>query len=122
VNHEEAIKARRMKVLRPIEELKRARESLGEPAALNEALVATGIDALFALLDGDDVEFDGQEHRLAPADALVIERDEDGKWPEWARVALARCIAIIEYNPPAPHFVVPRLLDALAAAQEQNDE
>jgi hypothetical protein len=37
---------------------------LGSPAALDEALVATGIDAFFALLDGGTVEIDGKAMRL----------------------------------------------------------
>jgi hypothetical protein len=49
-----------MRVFGSIESMKQARRELGSPAALNEALVATGIDALFVLLDGGTVEIEGQ--------------------------------------------------------------
>jgi hypothetical protein len=55
-----------MRVLGTIDDMKVARKSLGSPAALNEALVATGIDALFVLLDGRTVEIEGRRVRLVP--------------------------------------------------------
>lgn len=55
-----------MKVFGPVSHMKAAREQLGRPATLNEALVATGIDALFVLLDGGTVEIEGQPYRLVP--------------------------------------------------------
>lgn len=54
-----------MQVFGTVEEMKAARASLGSPAALNEALVAAGIDALFALLDGAVIEIDGRTVKLA---------------------------------------------------------
>jgi hypothetical protein len=47
--------------------MREARRMLGRPAALDEALVATGIDAFFALLDGRVVEIDGKPMRLVEA-------------------------------------------------------
>lgn len=47
-----------MKVYPTIRNMRAAREALGHPAALDESIVATGIDALFALLDGYTVEFE----------------------------------------------------------------
>jgi hypothetical protein len=44
--------------------LLKARESLGRPAALDEALVDTGIDAFLWLLDGGVIEIDGRPFRL----------------------------------------------------------
>lgn len=44
--------------------VREARQMLGSPGALDEALVATGIDAFFALLDGRVVEIDGKPMRL----------------------------------------------------------
>ena len=48
-----------MKVYTSISAMQRARDMLGSPADLSEALTATGIDALFALLDGETVNFSG---------------------------------------------------------------
>ncbi len=48
-----------MTIHRTIDQMKMARRQLGNPAGLNEAIVATGIDALFILLAGDAVEFSG---------------------------------------------------------------
>lgn len=46
-------------------EMKRARSKLGSPTELDEALVATGIDAFFALLRGNEIELaDGTRVRL----------------------------------------------------------
>jgi hypothetical protein len=53
-----------MKIYPPLEELRAARKRLGHPADLDEALAATGIDALFALLDGESVEIDGRVWKL----------------------------------------------------------
>lgn len=47
-----------------ISEMKKARASLGSPAALNESLVATGIDAFFSLLDGGVVVVEGKAYQL----------------------------------------------------------
>ena len=38
------------------ERMRKARASLGNPSELDEAIVATGIDAFMSLLDGDIVE------------------------------------------------------------------
>jgi hypothetical protein len=54
-----------MKVYPSVLDLKEARQNLGAPADLVEALVATGIDALFALLDGEAVEIGGVRYVLA---------------------------------------------------------
>lgn len=53
-----------MKVYVSVKQMKEAREELGRPAEFNEALVSTGIDAFFALLDGQSVEIDGKLLRL----------------------------------------------------------
>ena len=42
------------------ERMRKARASLGNPSELDEAIVATGIDAFMSLLDGDIVEIGGQ--------------------------------------------------------------
>ncbi len=57
-----------MRVFGPVAHMKEAREQLGKPATFNEALVATGIDALFVLLDGGTVEIEGQPYRLVPVE------------------------------------------------------
>ena len=51
-------------VLPTVSQLRDARERLRSPAELDEALVATGIDALFVLLDGGTVEIGGSVYRL----------------------------------------------------------
>lgn len=53
-----------MRVFGSVADMKKARAQLGTPAALNEALVATGIDALFVLLDGGSVRFEDTVYRL----------------------------------------------------------
>lgn len=53
-----------MILLSTVDALRQARRSLGNPATLNEAITATGIDALFLLLDGGDVEIQGRRYRL----------------------------------------------------------
>lgn len=53
-----------MKIFPTVDSMKAARDELGQPGALNEGLVATGIDALFLLLDGKVVEIDGTRWRL----------------------------------------------------------
>lgn len=58
-----------MRIFGSVDDMKQARRQLGSPAALNEALVATGIDALFWLLDGGSVEIEGQ--RFVVVDALT---------------------------------------------------
>lgn len=57
-----------MKVFVSLERMKRARLELGNPAALDEALVATGIDAWFYLIDGGEVVMDGKRLRLEVTD------------------------------------------------------
>jgi hypothetical protein len=54
-----------MRVYPSVQDLKEARLNLGAPGDLVEALVATGIDALFALLDGETVEIGGVRYVLA---------------------------------------------------------
>ncbi len=44
--------------------MKAARTDLGKPAALHEALVATGIDAFFVLCDGGTASIEGTTYRL----------------------------------------------------------
>ena len=51
-------------VLPTVLQLRDARERLRSPAELDEALVATGIDALFVLLDGGTVEIGSAVYRL----------------------------------------------------------
>ena len=51
-------------VLPTVSQLRDARERLRAPSELDEALVATGIDALFVLLDGGTVEIGGAVYRL----------------------------------------------------------
>jgi hypothetical protein len=51
-------------------------------------------------------------HWLRRVGAIVIERDENGEWPEWA----IHCIPIDEFDE-SPQDV----LDALAAAQEKQE-
>ena len=51
-------------VLPSVSQLRDARERLRSPAELDEALVATGIDALFVLLDGGTVEIGGGVFKL----------------------------------------------------------
>ena len=66
-----------MKVYTSISAMQRARDELGNPSGLNEALTATGIDALFALLDGETVNFSGYGIvRLMRVDALEGTDDE----------------------------------------------
>lgn len=65
--NDEQIVEPRMRVFPSIQMMKAARRELGSPAALNESLVATGIDALFFLLDGGTAEFEGTTYRLVPA-------------------------------------------------------
>ena len=57
---------REMKVYGSIDDMKRARAELGSPGTLGEAITATGIDALFVLLEGGTVEFEGRRMRLFP--------------------------------------------------------
>ena len=47
-----------------VESMQRARDSLGHPGDLEEAILATGIDALFLLLKGAVVEIEGIRYRL----------------------------------------------------------
>ena len=54
-----------MRIYGTADDMRSARHSLGAPAALAEALVATGIDAFFWLLDGGAVEVEGTVYRLA---------------------------------------------------------
>ncbi len=56
-----------MRVYVAAERMRDARCTLGSPGDLNEALVATGIDAFFALLDGQTVEIDGRSLPLEDA-------------------------------------------------------
>lgn len=51
-----------------VSDMREARRQLGHPATLNEAIVATGIDALFVLLDGGTVEIEGRRVRLENID------------------------------------------------------
>ena len=51
-------------VLPTVSQLRDARERLRSPSELDEALVATGIDALFVLLDGGTVEIGSAVYRL----------------------------------------------------------
>ena len=54
-----------MKLYVSEEQMRQARRDLGNPAALDEAIIATGIDAFFALLDGFEVTLlDGRVLRL----------------------------------------------------------
>ena len=53
-----------MKVFGSVAEMKAARKSLGNPGSLAEAITATGIDALFVLLDGGTVEIEGRKVKL----------------------------------------------------------
>jgi hypothetical protein len=53
-----------LRIYGTIDQMKKARASLGKPATLNEAITATGIDALFVLLDGGTVEIEGVEYKL----------------------------------------------------------
>lgn len=84
------------------ERMRQARASLGSPGALDEALVATGIDAFFVLLDGGTVEIDGRVVELKEvgddemSDPIRVERVEwacpwcDKTWPQkpsvWAHM------------------------------------
>lgn len=54
-----------MRLLTSLELMREARLSLGNPAELREAIVATGIDALFYLMEGGTVEMaDGRMMKL----------------------------------------------------------
>ena len=54
-----------MRLLTSLELMREARLSLGNPAALNEAIIATGIDALLYLLEGGTMELaDGRIVKL----------------------------------------------------------
>ncbi len=57
-----------MKLHASLEQMRAARRQLGNPASLNEALVATGIDAFFHLMDGGAVESDGRKLKLETTD------------------------------------------------------
>ena len=57
-----------MKVYTSVADMREARSQLGRPGALDEVLVATGIDALFVLLDGGTVEIEGTQYRLTTID------------------------------------------------------
>jgi len=61
------MKADEMTIMFQLDAMKRARRELGNPAALDEALVATGIDALFFLMDGGRVRIDGKVWELQEA-------------------------------------------------------
>lgn len=54
-----------MRYFGTVAEMKAARESLGNPGTLAEAITATGIDALFVLLDGGTVEIEGRKLKAA---------------------------------------------------------
>jgi len=58
----------RLKVFVTLERMKHARRELGNVGALNEGLVATGIDAWFHLMDGGELEMDGKRLRLVVVD------------------------------------------------------
>ena len=53
-----------LRIYLTVDEMKQARSKLGNPATLAEAVTSTGIDALFALLDGGIVEIEGTRYRL----------------------------------------------------------
>lgn len=57
-----------MVIYSPVDMMKQARASLGNVGALDEALVATGIDAFFHLLDGGRIRVDDQWLELVKAE------------------------------------------------------
>lgn len=57
-------------------------------------------------------------YMLVPADALVIQRDQNGQWPEWVYDTAE---GVIDAHPSAVRIVVNACLGSWAAAQEATD-
>lgn len=72
VQTEEKPMSKVMRIFGSGESMREARKELGNPAALNEAIVATGIDAFFWLLGGGDIELEEKRYRLVRVDSDAV--------------------------------------------------